>query len=263
MTVSDALARRDGITSFMEPYRADFAAVLPSHVKPEQWLRLTAGVLRRNEGLAKVARSNPGSLVAAMFDAARLGLEIGETYHLVPFGNEIIGITDYTGLIELAYRAGEVTSITAEVVYSNDVFDYRKGVGMLRPRHEPDWFGDRGDMIGAYAYAELRNGFTSHVIVRNKAQILDVRNVSRAANAKDSPWQRWPDRMWRKTVLRELMKFVPTSAEYRAEVIRATAVTADVAAKHALPAPLGELPDLDGEVMGEAWPEVASLPDAA
>lgn len=261
MTVSDAVARRDGIANFMEPYKADFAAVLPSHIKPEQWLRLTAGVLRRNEALAKVARSNPGSLIAAMFKAARLGLEVDETFHLVPFGNEIIGITDYTGLIELAYRAGEVVSIKAEVVYSRDKFHYLPGD--RRPTHEPDWFTDRGDMIGAYAYAELRSGATSRVVVRNRAEIEDVRKVSRAAMAKDSPWQRWPDRMYLKTVIRELMKFVPTSAEYRTEVIRATAAVADVTAKHGLPAPLADLPDLDGEVIGEAWPEVAPVPDAA
>jgi recombination protein RecT len=254
-TVTDAVATRDGITAFIQPYRADFAAVLPTHIKAEQWIRLTIGVLRRNATLAKVAQSNPGSLLAAMFDAARLGLEIGDTYHLVPFGNEVVGIADYTGLIELAYRAGEVASVKAEIVYAKDHFRYEPGA-MDRPEHRPDWFSDRGDLIGAYAYAVLKDGATSQVIVRSKAEIDRVRAVSRGSNAKDSPWVQWYDRQARKTVLRELMKFIPTSAEYRREKVRVEAEVARVAATHALPPAPTELPELvDGEVVD--WPETA------
>lgn len=262
-TVSDAVARRDSINAFLDPYRADFTAVLPTHVKAEQWIRLTTGVLRRNAQLAKIATSNPGSLLAAMLDAARLGLEIGDTYHLVPFGNEVVGIADYTGLMELAYRAGEVASIKSEVVYANDAFHYEPGT-MDRPDHRPDWFGDRGTMIGAYAYAVLKDGSTSQVIVRSKAEIEKVRQVSRGSTSKESPWMQWPDRQWRKTVLRELMKFIPTSAEYRREKIRAEAAVTAAAVKFDLPPAVSELPDLDGEVVGEQdWPEVTAPADAS
>jgi recombination protein RecT len=247
-TVSDAVATRDGITTFMDPYAADFRAVLPSHVNAEQWIRLTAGVLRRNNALAKVAQSNPGSLVAAMLDAARLGLEVGDTYHLVPFGAEVVGIADYTGLIELAYRAGETRSIKAEVVYANDHFRYVPG-DMNYPEFRPDWMSDRGAMVGAFAYAELKDGSFSQVIVRNKQEIEKVRAVSRGATAKDSPWSVWPDRQWRKTVLRELMKFIPTSAEYRREKIRAEAAVQQVAIRHDLPPAPTEVPDLDADVV--------------
>jgi recombination protein RecT len=51
---------------------------------------MTMGVVRRNKQLALIAQRNPGSFLAAVLDAARLGLEIGDTYHLVPFGNEVV-----------------------------------------------------------------------------------------------------------------------------------------------------------------------------
>ena len=259
-TVSQAVATRDGITRFMDPYRADFAAVLPSHVKADQWVRLTTSVLRRNANLARVAASNPGSLLAAMFDAARLGLEIGDTYHLVPFGSEVVGIPDYTGLMELAYRAGETAAVKAEVVYAKDHFHYEPGT-MDRPDHRPDWFGDRGEMIGAYAYAVLKDGSTSQVIVRSKREIEKVKAVAKGSSAKDSPWVVWPDRQWRKTVLRELMKFIPTSAEYRREKIRAEAAVSQATVKYDLPPAPTELPDLEGEVVEEQpWPTTAQPP---
>lgn len=97
---------------------------------------------------------------------------------------------------------------------------------MDRPEHRPDWFGDRGQMIGAYAYAVMKDGSTSQVVIRSKAEIEKVRAVSKTAKSSDSPWNAWPDRMWKKTVVRELTKFVPTSSEYRREQLRA-AVEAD------------------------------------
>lgn len=261
-SVSSAIAERDNSPSgLIEQYRADFATVLPSQINPDQWVRMTMGVVRRNAQLASIAKRNPGSFLAAVLDAARLGLEIGDTYHLVPFGNEVVGIADYTGLIELAYRAGEVESIKCEIVCAGDHFRYEPGV-MDRPEHRPDWFGDRGDMIGAYAYALLKSGATSQVVIRSKAEIEQVRDTARGANAKDSPWKNWPDRMWRKTVLRELMKFIPTSAEYRREKQRGEAEAERVASRPDMPAgvdqPQGDV--LEGEVLDDApaeWPEPA------
>jgi recombination protein RecT len=254
-SVSQAVAQRDnGPAGLIEQYRADFATVLPSQINPDQWVRMTMGVVRRNPQLANIAQRNPGSFLAAVLDAARLGLEIGDTYHLVPFGNEVVGIADYTGLIELAYRAGEVESIKCEVVHSADHFRYEPGE-MDRPEHRPDWFGDRGDMLGAYAYAVLKSGAVSQVVVRSRAEIEKVRDGARGSKSKDSPWANWPDRMWRKTVLRELMKFIPTSAEYRREQIRVAA-----AVEHAVPRmPEGAgVPVLEGEF--EDWPATPEIP---
>jgi recombination protein RecT len=260
-TVSQAVAQRDsGPAGLIEQYRSDFATVLPSQINPDQWVRMTMGVVRRNKQLALIAQHNPGSFLAAVLDAARLGLEIGDTYHLVPFGNEVVGIADYTGLIELAYRAGEVESIKCEIVCAADHFRYEPGE-MDRPEHRPDWFGDRGEMLGAYAYAVLKSGAVSQVVVRSRREIEQVRDRARGVNAKDSPWKNWPDRMWRKTVLRELMKFIPTSAEYRREAIRAATAVEHVATAAHMPAGVDAPQDdfIEGEVA--EWPEPAPVPD--
>lgn len=258
----------------IDDYRNDFAAVLPSHVRPDQWVRLTQGVLRRNPKLQNIFRTNTASVLTALLDAARQGLEVGKTYHLVPMGNEVVGIEDYTGVIELMYRAGAIASVKAEIVYERDLewfdhldpatgktvrrqrFEWVPGE-MSRPFHSPLWFSDRGKMIGAYAYAEMINGTYSRVVVRSEAEINQVRAVSKTARSADSPWAKWTDRMWLKTVLRELSKFVPTSAEYRHIVAQSVAdaserntvgVVADVSG-------LRQDNDyLDGEVVDDAKP---------
>lgn len=198
-----------------------FATVLPSHLNPDQWLRLAAGLLRRNPKLAAAALSNPASFFAALMDCARLGLVPGDTYHLVPYGRDIVGITDYTGEIELIYRAGMVRSVKCEVVYANDHWSFAPADD--RPDHRPDWFGDRGEMIGVYAYAEFKDGGTSRVAVLSRKDIEKIKAVSKTAGQSDSPWNKWEDRMWRKTAVKQLTGWVPSSAEYRVEQLRAEA----------------------------------------
>jgi recombination protein RecT len=216
MSTATAVARQDAQkpTEVIEQYRSDFATVLPTHVNADQWVRLSVGLVRRNPKLQRVARENPGSFLAALLDCARLGLEPGDTYHLVPFGREVVGIVDYTGEIELMYRAGRVASVKAECVYANDAFRFKPGE-MDRPDHEIDWFGDRGQLIGAYAYAVMKDGSTSRVVVMSNADMDGIKAVSKTAKQADSPWKVWPDRMYLKTVVHQLRKWVPTSAEFR------------------------------------------------
>lgn len=206
----------------VERYRDDFAQVLPTHIKADHWVRVATGLFRRNPKLAQIAQQNPGSVLSALLDCARLGLEPGDTYHLVPFGREVVGIADYTGLIELVYRAGAVNTVKVEVVRERDLDPDETGrprfewvpSEMERPHHKPDWFTDRGELIGAYAFAEMRDGSVSQVVFMNRAEIEQVKAVSKTAKDKNSPWNLWPDRMWKKTVVRQLAKFVPTSTEY-------------------------------------------------
>jgi len=227
-TVSSAVARRDaGAAELVRQSRDWFRAIVPSHVDANAFVALSIGYLRKNPKLAAAAVRNPQAFTAALSECARLGLVPGDTYHLVPFENtrndtvDITGITDYKGEIELIYRAGAVASVKAEIVRKRDHFRYT--TDMDRPEHSPDWFGDRGDLIGAYAYAVMKDGATSKVVIYSRAEIDEVRAASKGANRSDSPWNNWYDRMALKTVIHRLEHFVPTSAEYRREQLRAAA----------------------------------------
>lgn len=220
--ISTEVARQEnGPAGMVMQYGSDFADVLPSHIKKEAWLRLAVGVLRRDKNVARIAQNNPGSFMQALLDCARLGHEPAtENYYLVPFGNEIQGIEGYRGVIERIYRAGAVTSVKAELVYSNDRFVWNPNT-MDRPLHEVDWFSDRGEVLGAYSYAVMREGGISRVIVINQQYIAKVRKESKGSGSATSPWQKWPEAMILKTVCRRLEAFVPTSSEYMRERLRA------------------------------------------
>jgi recombination protein RecT len=221
-TVTGAIAKREnGPGAMIEQYRSDFTTVLPSHINGATWVRLAQGVLRRDKNLARIAQQNPASLMQALLECARLGHEPGtEAFYLVPMGNEIEGWEGYRGVIERIYRAGAVSNVKCEVVHENDTFRWSPTT-MTKPEHEVDWFGDRGPIKGAYSYAEMRDGTVSKVVVINQAYLKKVRAMSRGSDKPTSPWVKWEEAMVLKTAIHRLEPFVPTSAEYMREQLRA------------------------------------------
>lgn len=225
--ISNAVAKRDtSPAGLVRSYSSDFTSVMPSHVRPEAWVRVAVGALKKGKKqgdryeLEIAAQNNPGVFLAALLDAARLGLEPGtEQYYLTPRkvkGQlEILGIVGYQGIIELMYRAGAVSSVVAEVVYENDVFEFRPGRDDI-PRHEINWDADdRGALRLVYAFARMKDGATSKVVVMNRAAIRAVKASSQGSDSEYSPWQKHEAAMWLKSAVRQLAKWVPTSAEYR------------------------------------------------
>ena len=220
---------RTSPTQMVQGYQSEFALVLPSHLKPETWTRLAVGALRRDKNLAQAAANDPGSLMSALLDAARLGLEPGtEQYYLTVRSGKVLGVSGYQGEIELMYRAGAVSSVIVEPVFERDSFQYRPGLDE-RPIHEIDWDADdRGPIRLAYAYAVMKDGAISKVVVVNKARIKRAQDASATAGKSFSPWKSDEVAMWMKTAVHDLKKWVPTSAEYIREQLRAVR---DVAAE--------------------------------
>lgn len=270
-TIAGAVEKRQPDNTpgaLVRAYSNDFAAVLPTHIKSATWVRLAQGALKKGKKvqhpktgqpcteLELAASNNPSVFLASLLDAARLGLEPGtEQYYLTPrkVGGrlEILGIVGYQGYIELMYRAGAISSVVAEVVYSGDKFSYKPGVDE-RPNHEIDWDAeDRGSLRLVYAYAVMKDGATSRVVVMNKAAIDKVKKSSQGSGSEYSPWVQHEAAMWLKSSVRQLAKWVPTSAEYIREQIRAAR---DIAAEgRPASAPLS-IPDevVDAEVIEDS-----------
>lgn len=283
-TVSQAVAKQDnGPGALITRYSSSFARVLPSHIKPETWVRLAEGALRRGKRLDDgrfelevAAANNPGVFLASLLDAARLGLEPGtEYYYLTPRkvkGRlEILGIVGYQGYIDLMYRSGAIGSVVVKAVREHDEYEYTPG--MYDDQRPARWQGPqevpfhrypkfardavRGDLIGVYAYARMKDGAVSQVVELDADDIARIKAVNPMSDTAYSPWKNWEEAMWLKSAARQLRKWVPTSAEYRREEARVKAEFESVRQEHALP-PAPQEPDvMDGEVVDEAWPEVA------
>ena len=127
---SKAVTKNEGKTmqAYIKQMEGEIRKALPSVLTPERFTRITLSALSTNR---KLQETTPASFLGAMMTAAQLGLEpntpLGQAY-LIPFRNkgtlECQFQLGYKGLIDLAYRSGQITVIQAHTVYANDEFHY-------------------------------------------------------------------------------------------------------------------------------------------
>jgi recombination protein RecT len=219
------------IRQLIESQKGELARALPKHLDADRLARIAFTTIRSNRGLAICT---PESLLGGLMTCAQLGLEPGPLDHayFVPFKNEVTFILGYKGMIELALRSGKIVSLIAREVYENDEFDVAYGLEDAL-RHKPKILGDRGKVVAYYAVAKLVGGGHAFVVLSRD----DVEKIRKRSRAKDSgPWQSDYDAMAKKTCVRRLFTYLPTSVE----MVQA----------------LGQ----DGQVRTEVEPEVLDTP---
>lgn len=210
---------------------------LPSVITPERFTRIALTAYSRNENLQECTAE---SFLGSMMQAAQLGVEpntpLGQAY-LIPYRNrgvmEVQFQLGYRGMIDLAYRSGEVQNIQAHEVYENDTFEYELG---LEPklRHVPA-LKDRGDVILYYAVFKLTNGGVGFEVMSKEDVEAFAKKKSKTYGT--GPWQSDFDAMAKKTLVKRLLKFAPLKSDF----IRA--VTTDETIKSGISENMADLPD--------------------
>lgn len=196
-----------GLIRRMEP---QIRKALPSVITPERFTRM---VLTALSSSPKLQACTPMSFMGAMMQAAQLGVEpntpLGQAY-LIPYAGVCQFQLGYKGLIDLAYRSGEVSSIQAHEVHENDTFEYEYG---LEPklRHVPAQT-DRGPVTFYYAVLKLKNGGVGFEVMSRDDVETFARKKSKAYN--NGPWKTDFDEMAKKTVLKKVLKYAPLKTEF-------------------------------------------------
>lgn len=199
--VTQFRATLDGMTS-------QFAAALPSHIKPERFKRVVMTVAQLQPDLLRADRT---SMLAACLRCASDGLvPDGREAALVLFGNKVTYMPMFSGIQKRVRNSGDIASVQAHVIHANDKFVIRRGLDETI-EHAPLFPGDRGAVIGAYAIAKFKDGSDPMFEVMDIAALEKIRKVSRSANK--GPWVDWTEEMYRKSVFRRLAKWLPMDAE--------------------------------------------------
>ena len=199
---------RDLISS--DRFKDQVALALPKHCTPDRFARVALTALNRTPKLAECTQQ---SLLQCLMDLSALGLEPdGRRAHLIPYGDKATLVIDYKGLVELAIRSGEISTIHADVVCENDVFAYNMG---KIEKHEIDFKKSRGAMYAAYAHVVMKDGSIKDEVL-SKDDVDAIRKRSRAANS--GPWVTDYNEMAKKTAFRRCSKWLPLSAELREKI---------------------------------------------
>lgn len=157
-------------------------------------------------------RCSIDSIFQASIHAVELGFYPGSVdgkAYLVPYGNVATLIVGYKGLIDLAYRSGQIKSIQAKVVYDGDTFSYRFGLEQ-NLEHVPCGNVDPATIKHGYAIVHLLSGGVLFDVM-TKDEIDSVRRRSKASGS--GPWVTDYAEMAKKTVLRRVLKLAPFSIE--------------------------------------------------
>jgi len=194
--------------------------VLPKHIKSDHLLRVALTEIRKNP---KLLECSSQSLLGALMLAAQLGLEPGILGHayLIPYYNSKTRSTEvqfqigYKGYIDLVRRSGELQTLDVHEVCRNDVFEYEYGLTpklMHRPALE-----NRGDPYCYYAIAKLKDGGFSYLVM----SIQDVEKFRKRSKSPDyGPWVTDYDAMAKKTVIKQLAKYLPLSTEIQTQIVQ-------------------------------------------
>lgn len=161
--------------AMMQASTEQFAIALKgSGEDANRFARVCLTLVRTNKDLARIALTNPQSVIAACMDMAALGLDpsiVNEAY-LIPYGNEAKFQSGYKGLMKLARRAAQQTGnalkvFRADVVREHDTYRRSSGFGVDVIHEYPAFGQDRGKPIGYYALYETElggRGFTEMTV---------------------------------------------------------------------------------------------------
>lgn len=203
------------VKGHLEKNRNALSKILPKGCNYDRLCRVLMNAVSTNETLAKCT---PVSIFLSCIKGFALGLEVNGALnmaYLIPYKNRL-GIYEaqfmpsYLGLIELARRSGEISSICANPVYERDEITVQEGSERIFV-HKPDIFqADRGKIIGYYAIYHNKDGSFDYEIMDMK-ELDKIRRSSKTSN--NGPWVDWEGEMYKKSVLKRLLKRAPKSVE--------------------------------------------------
>lgn len=216
--------------SYIKSMEGEIKKALPSVITPERFTRIVLSAISVNP---KLGQCTPSSFLGAMMTSAQLGLEVntplGQAY-VLPYNNK--GVLEaqfqlgYKGLIDLAYRSGEVEVIQAHIVYENDDFECEYG---LEPKltHKPA-DSNRGEAIKVYAVFKTKSGGFGFEVM----SMDDVRNhaakYSKAYGSAFSPWKTNFEEMAKKTVLKRVLKYAPLKSDFVRAAVQDEVIKKDI-----------------------------------
>ena len=212
--------------SYIKAMEGEIAKALPSVITPERFTRMVLSAISTNP---KLGSCTPASFLGAMMSAAQLGLEpntpLGQAY-ILPYQNK--GVLEaqfqlgYKGLIDLAYRSGEVEVVQAHIVYANDKFECEYG---LEPKltHIPA-DKDRGEAVKVYAMFKTKSGGYGFEVMSMEDVRIHAEKYSKANNTSFSPWKTNFEEMAKKTVLKKCLKYAPLKSDFVKGIVQDGAV---------------------------------------
>ena len=208
--------------TYIKSMEGEIKKALPSVITPERFTRMVLSAISTNP---KLGSCTPSSFLGAMMSAAQLGLEpntpLGHAY-ILPYQNkgtlEAQFQLGYKGLIDLAYRSGEVELVQAHIVYENDTFECEFGLE-AKLKHVPAE-SNRGNAVKVYAMFKTKSGGYGFDVMSMDDVREHAKKYSKSFGSNFSPWSTNFEEMAKKTVLKRCLKYAPLKSDFVKGVVQ-------------------------------------------
>lgn len=198
----------------------EFSRALPPHIPVERFLRVVTTAVQTSSAskFTDLLECNRRSLWQACMRAAQDGLlPDGREGAVIKYGDDAQWVPMVAGIRKKARNSGEISTWDVHCVYKNDKFVLKLG-DEPSIEHTYDLAQPRGELIGAYSVALLKDGSKSYEVM-SIDEIRAIRDRSQAWKAyvakkiKTTPWSTDEAEMARKTVAKRHAKQLPSSAD--------------------------------------------------
>ena len=206
------LTRNMSIADMIRALEPEIKRALPSVITPERFIRMALSAINNTP---KLSECTPMSFIAAMMNAAQLGLEpntpLGQAY-LIPYKNhgtlECQFQLGYKGYIQLAIRSGQYRKLNVLPVKAGELVRYDPILEEIEINLiEDEVQREKAPTAGYYAMFEYINGFRKALYWSREKMEKHAQMYSKGYNAKKGYtfWEKDFDAMACKTMLRQLI----------------------------------------------------------
>lgn len=182
---------------------------LPRDFNKARFVQNAIAVVAENKDIQKYGQEQ---ILAGLVKGAILGVDFSnKECYLVPYGNQLQFQLDYKGAEKIAkkYAIRPIKEIISNVVREGDEFSCEIVDSSPVINFKPLPFND-GAIKGAFAYIVFQDGG----ILTETMSLKDLENTrSKSKMGKTGAWASFTSEMYRKTVIRRLMKQVEIDME--------------------------------------------------
>lgn len=228
-SVTEIATRDKPLVDLVRDMAPEFEKAAPKGVEAVQVVRDVLTAISRSPRLREC---EPMSVLGGAMTMAQLGLRVGVLGHgwLLPFkdsrasrdaGRDVYKaqlVIGYKGYADLVTRSGMASDLGAHAVHRRDGFVMAFKDGRRIVEHDPDWWGDRGDLLGWFAAARV-TGFDTYTFTEpwsvarmNAHRDAFAMGRDRSGNVV-GPWRDNYESMAKKTVLLDLINLLPKSTD--------------------------------------------------
>ena len=205
-----ALPKNAPFPKLLQHSAEEIKRALPAHLKPERMVRIALTAFRRTP---KLAQCEPKSVLAAVIQAAQLGLEpdtLGRSY-LVPYGKECQFIPGWKGLVEMLHRSGQ-GHVHTGVIYRDQKYRFTDGSTRDLVILNETALWEPEAITHAFAVGKIKGSGDAIIELWPVERLKKHRDKYNKVGKRHYSFDNW-EMYIRKVVLLQVLKYMPLSAD--------------------------------------------------